>query len=67
MINKQFCKHVFERYIDDCGLDANYWDCVRAGEMILRYLAVHDFDMTLRFADWPMSVRTQIVCLTVLR
>ena len=42
MINKQFCKHVFERYLDDCGLDVSYWDCVEAGEMIFCYLAAHD-------------------------
>ena len=67
MIDKQFCKHVFERYLVDCGLDASYWDCDKAGEMILCYLVAHDFVMSLRFADWPMSVRSQIVCSTVLR
>lgn len=67
MINKQFCKRVFANYLADCGLDANYWDCVLAAEMILCYLAAHDFVMSRRFADWPMSVRTQIVCSTVLR
>ena len=67
MINKQYCKRVFENYLADCGLDACYWDCVEAAEMMLCYLAAHDFVMTRRFADWPMSVRTQIVCSTVLR
>lgn len=66
MISKRFCKHVFERYIKDCGLDTSCWDCDKAGEMIFRYLAAHDFDVSLWFADWPMSVRTQIVCSTVL-
>lgn len=67
MINKRFCKKVFARYLEDCGLDTSYWDCDEAGEMILCYLAAHDFVMSLRFADWPMSVRSQIVCSTVLR
>lgn len=67
MINKQFCKRVFENYLADCGLDACYWVCVEAAEMMLCYLAAHDFVMTRRFVDWPMSVRTQIVGSTVLR
>lgn len=65
MINKRLCRYVFENYLADCGLDAAYWDCDEAGEMILCYLAAHDFDMSLRFADWPVSVRSRIVCATV--
>lgn len=67
MINKQFCIRAFKNYLADCGLDECYWDCVEAGEMMLCYLAAHDFVMARRFADWPKSVRTQVVCSTVLR
>lgn len=67
MINKQFCKRLFENYLDDCGLDTSYWDCDEAAEMILYYLTAPDFVLSLRFAYWPMSVRSQIVCSTVLR
>lgn len=67
MINKKFCQQIFENYLIDCGLDVRYWDCVEAAEMILCWLAAHDFNMTRRFADWPMHVRTEIVCSTVLR
>ena len=67
MINKHFCIRAFKNYLADCGLDACYWDCVEAGEMMFCYLAAHDFVMARRFADWPKSVRTNIVCSTVLR
>lgn len=67
MSNKRLCVRAFKNYLADCGLDACYWDCVEAGEMMLCYLAAHDFVMTRRFADWPKSVRTQVVCSTVLR
>ena len=67
MINRRLCRRVFENYLADCGLDAAYWDCDEAGEMIFCYLAAHGFVMSRRFADWPKSVRSQIVCSTVLR
>lgn len=67
MINKALCTQAFINYLGDCGLDSTYWNCVEAGEMMLYWLAAHDFVMSRRFADWPMGVRTQIVSSTLLR
>lgn len=58
--------HYFTILDDYTGLDMSYWDCDEAARMMLCYLAAHDFVMSRRFADWPMSVRSQIVCSTVL-
>nr|DAL77146.1 MAG TPA: hypothetical protein [Caudoviricetes sp.] len=67
MINKAICCGAFVNYLNDCGLDASYWNCVEASEMMMCWLAAHDFVMSRRFADWPIGVRTQIVSSTLLR
>ena len=65
MVNKGICCQAFKNYLSDCGLDSSYWNCAEAGEMMMCWLASHDFIMSRRFADWPVRVRTQIVVSTL--
>lgn len=64
MTAKKLCQQMFENYLKDCGLDPMYWDCVEAAELLLCWLASHDFDILRRFADLPVEVRSRIVSAT---
>lgn len=63
---KKLCRQMFENYLKDCGLDPRWWDCIEAAELMVCWLAAHDFDISRRFADWPVGIRTRIVSSTVL-
>lgn len=62
MYFKKLCRQMFEDYLNDCGLDPRCWDCVEAAELMACWIAAHDFDISRRFADWPVGIRTRIVC-----
>lgn len=64
MTVKELCRQMFENYLKDCGLDPMYWDCVEAAELLLGWLASHDFDILRWFADLPVEVRSCIVSAT---
>lgn len=64
---KKLCRQMFENYLNDCGLDPCWWDCIEAAELMVCWLATHDYKISRRFADWPIGVRTRIVSSTTLR
>ena len=47
------------------ALTGVFWDCVEAAELMVRWLAAHDYKISRRFADWPVGVRSRIVSSTV--
>lgn len=63
---KRLCRKMFENYLKDCGLDARYWDCIEAAELMVCWIVVYDPNISRRFADWPVAIRTRIVSSTVL-
>lgn len=63
---KKLCRQMFENYLNDCGLDSCWWDCIEAVELMVCWLATHDYEISCRFADWPIGVRTRIVSSTTL-
>lgn len=63
---KKLCRRMFEDYLNDCGLDSCWWDCIGAAELMVCWLATHDYEVSCRFADWPIGVRTRIVSSTTL-
>ena len=63
---KKLCRQMFENYLNDCGLDPCWWDCIEAAELMVCWLASHDYEISRRFADWPIGVRTRIVSSTTL-
>ena len=64
MTVRELCRQMFENYLRDCGLDPMYCDCAEAAELLLAWLASHDFDILRRFADLPVDVRSRIVSAT---
>lgn len=66
MYFRKLCRQMFENYLKDCGLDSLFWNCAEAAELMLCWLATHDFDISRRFADWPVGGRARIVSSTAL-
>lgn len=66
MYYKKLCRKMFEDYLNDCGLDSRCWDCIEAAELMTCWLAAHDFDISRRFADWSVGIRTRIVCASMI-
>lgn len=62
---KKLCQKMFKNYLNDCGLDWRFWDCVEAAELMVCWLAAHDYKISRRFADWPVETRSRIVSSTV--
>lgn len=64
MTVRELSRQMFEDYLKDCGLDPLFWDCAGAADLLLCWLAAHDFGILRRFADLPVEVRSRIVSAT---